>query len=114
MTISVPIESAVGPGRQLPVRSVSPKPGHGSNVITHQLTPPCNFVRGVDSVALQNFREGNMLYRMGFHKGSKGELAALASPKKGAAGAAAHEGSPPHTRTPSPPATGEAYPVHVS
>ena len=42
-----------------------------------KLLPPCPFVRGIDEHALQSFREGNLLYRMGSHKGSKGELCNL-------------------------------------
>jgi len=41
------------------------------------LAPPEAFVRGVDVEALQSFREGNMLYRMGSAAGSKGELSSL-------------------------------------
>jgi hypothetical protein len=43
------------------------------------LAPPCPFVRGIDPAALQSFREGNLLYRMGSAYGSKGELSNLAS-----------------------------------
>jgi medium-chain acyl-[acyl-carrier-protein] hydrolase len=43
------------------------------------LAPPCPFVRGIDPAALQSFREGNLLYRMGSAHGSKGELMNLAN-----------------------------------
>ena len=45
--------------------------------VTVTLPPPEDFVRGVDTEALQSFREGNLLYRMGSHNGSKGELSSL-------------------------------------
>jgi len=41
------------------------------------LAPPMPFVRGVDPKALQSFREGNLLYRMGAAFGSKGQLSDL-------------------------------------
>ena len=41
------------------------------------LAPPCPFVRGIDPQALQSFREGNLLYRMGSALGSKGEICNL-------------------------------------
>ena len=41
------------------------------------LGPPCDFIRGVDAAELKRFREGNLLYRMGSHNGSKGELSSL-------------------------------------
>ena len=41
------------------------------------LKPPCPFVRGIDPEALQSFREGNLLYRMGSALGSKGEICNL-------------------------------------
>lgn len=44
-----------------------------------QLAPPCTFVRGVDPGALQAYREGNLMYRMGSPYGSKGELENLPS-----------------------------------
>ena len=54
--------------------AASPTKGkHGS----FSLAPPCPFVRGVDEAALQSFREGNLLYRMGSALGSKGEISQL-------------------------------------
>ena len=47
--------------------------------VSMTLAPPEAFVRGVDVEALQSFREGNLLYRMGSASGSKGELSSLAS-----------------------------------
>merc|ERR1719201_651862 len=47
--------------------------------IRRSLPPPCAFVRGIDPAALQSFREGNLLYRMGSAYGSKGEISNLAS-----------------------------------
>ena len=41
------------------------------------LAPPCPFVRGIEPQALQSFREGNLLYRMGSALGSKGEICNL-------------------------------------
>ena len=43
------------------------------------LAPPEAFVRDVDAAKLQQFREGNLLYRMGSSIGSKGELSSLLS-----------------------------------
>ena len=51
----------------------------GAKEVTVTLPPPEDFVRGVDTEALQSFREGNLLYRMGSHNGSKGELSSLTS-----------------------------------
>jgi hypothetical protein len=36
-------------------------------------------VRGIDPAALQSFRKGNLLYRMGSAYGSKGEILNLAT-----------------------------------
>merc|ERR1739848_36116 len=47
--------------------------------VSMTLAPPEAFVRGVGVEALQSFREGNLLYRMGSASGSKGELSSLAS-----------------------------------
>lgn len=41
------------------------------------LAPPCRFVSGVDPVALQAYREGNLRYRLGSAAGSKGEVAQI-------------------------------------
>ena len=59
-----PISSLAGSGRTSPL---SAKEG----II---LKPPCPFVRGIDPAALQMYREGNMLYRLGSPVGSKGEI----------------------------------------
>jgi len=48
-----------------------------SSPVKKQLPPPCPFVRGIDEAALQSFREGNLLYRMGSASGSKGEISDL-------------------------------------
>ena len=61
-----------------PSKKNSP-PASPRKEVSMTLAPPEAFVRGVDVEALQSFREGNLLYRMGSASGSKGELSSLAS-----------------------------------
>jgi hypothetical protein len=58
-------------------RVLSKESGHISStgiIEAFVLPPPCPFVRGFDAVALQTYREGNILNRMGSFNGSKGEF----------------------------------------
>ena len=80
---------ALSPGMRSPARSrelgnqPSPQKKQGSLMdfeeVKVTLAPPEAFVRDVDAAKLQQFREGNLLYRMGSSIGSKGELSSLLS-----------------------------------
>ena len=82
-------ELALSPGMRSPARSrelgnqPSPQKKQGSLMdfeeVKVTLAPPEAFVRDVDAAKLQQFREGNLLYRMGSSIGSKGELSSLLS-----------------------------------
>jgi surfactin synthase thioesterase subunit len=59
-----------------------PRKGRTGSPTSGTLAPPCPFVRGIDAEALQSFRKGNLLYRMGSAQGSRGELSNLAVASK--------------------------------
>merc|ERR1719163_1894404 len=64
-----------------PAGSPSQRRRRGGSPKSGSLPPALPFVRGIDAAALQTFREGNLLYRMGSAHGSRGELSHLADAK---------------------------------